>query len=382
MNLQGDTWIYDRAWWCPGNLQPADIVDIYSSKGTHSLGIKMEPYTATENIQANESIASYLIQYSKPKAKHDIALEQIIVPSDDQNYRKMNPAVLHPIIVIRNLGKEKIKNILIEYGTTGFTKNTFTWKGELDFNKTATIVLPSKIDFSQGQNKFVASINLNGKKDAWEKDNSLTTNFQSPPLLPEKMILQFLTNNKPGENEIKIMDQSGKVVFNKKPESLQPKTMYYDTLSLVKSTYTLALTDTTGDGLEFWYEPEPGYDYLRLLSMDGRLIHNFESDCGDGEMYCFSTSPEVKIDTTQTQYAFVLYPRRTSGIINLEIHADKAGTMDVIIASDGRVVEKHYYSSIKQNRVTYDLSYLKGGRYIIEVLMNGQSQFKRRFNKD
>jgi hypothetical protein len=196
------------------------------------------------------------------------------------------------------------------------------------------------------------------------------------------MILQLLTNNKPGENEIKIIDNKGKVIFNKKPLDLKPRTMYYDTLNFAQGTYALMLSDSAGDGLEFWYEVESGYGYMRLLSPDGRLIHDFESDCGDGQFYCFTTSPAAITDTNSTQYAFVLYPRRTSGIINLDVHADKPGNMDVKITSDGVLVQQHFYKAVKQNRFTYDVGYLPNGRYIIEVLIDGDSKFKRRFNKD
>ncbi len=70
------------------------------------------------------------------------------------------------------------------------------------------------------------------------------------------MVLQLLTNNKPGENEIKIIDNKGNLVFDKKPSDMKPKTMYNGTLTLNPGTYALLLSDTTGDGLEFWYEVE------------------------------------------------------------------------------------------------------------------------------
>jgi hypothetical protein len=127
---------------------------------------------------------------------------------------------------------------------------------------------------------------------------------------------------------------------------------------------------------------ESGYGYMRLLSADGRLLHEFESDCGDGQFYSFTASPNAVIDTNISQYAFVLYPRRTTGIINLDVHADKSGTMEVKITSDGVLVQQHYYRCVKQNRFTFDVGYLPNGRYIIEVLIDGESKFKRRFNKD
>jgi len=380
---QGGTWIYDRAWWCPGNLQPADIVDVFPSTGSHTFDITMEPYTATGNIQANEAIASYLIQYSGPTAKNDVALETIMVPNNDQNYIRMNPAGFNPVIQIRNLGKETLKSVTVTYGTEGFAKRTYTWKGEIAFNKTATIALPGMIDQKPGNNTFTVSLSKpNGKKDAWEDDNQLNSTFLPPPVLPQKMILQLLTNNKPSENNIVIVDSKGDSVFQKKSTELKPKTMYYDTLNLVPGDYALLLSDSAGDGLEFWYEVESGYGYMRLLSTDGRLIHDFESDCGDGQFYAFSISSSAVIDTNTTQYAFILYPRRTKGPFNLDVHADKSGAMEVKITADGVLVQQHYYKDVKQNRFTYDVGYLPKGRYIIEVLVDGESKFKRRFNKD
>jgi len=380
---QGGTWIYDRAWWCPGNLQPADLVDLFPPKGKHTLDLNMEPYTATANIQANECINSYLIQFNGPEEKNDASIENIIVPNNNQNFNRSNPAGFSPVFSVRNLGRENLKSLIITYGTEGFSRRTYNWKGEIGFNKTACITLPGDIESKPGENLFHVTISKpNGKRDAWEVDNSFNSTFLPPPVLPEKMVLQFLTNNKPGENEITIVDNKGKIVFHKQPKDLVPKTMYNDTLNLNQGTYALMLTDTAGDGLEFWYELESGYGYLRLLSMDGRLLHNFESDCGDGQFYSFNTSPAAITDTNTTQYAFILYPRRTSGIINLDVHADKPGAMDVKITSDGVLVQQHFYKSVKQNSFTYDVGYLPKGRYIIEVLMDGETKFKRRFNKD
>jgi len=267
------------------------------------------------------------------------------------------------VIQIRNLGKEHLKSLIITYGTDGFAKKTFTWKGDIAFNKTTTIALPRDIDYKQGSNTFTVKINNpNGKKDAWIADNTLSSTFLPPPVLPQKIILQLLTNNKPGENEIVIVDNKGEKVYEKKGSELKPRTMYYDTLLLTEGSYVLLLSDSVGDGLEFWYEVESGYGYMRLLSPDGRLLHDFESDCGDGQFYSFIASAAAIADTNTTQYAFTLYPRRTNGLINLDVHADKAGTMDVKFTADGVLVQQHYYKSVKQNRFTYDLIYMPKGR--------------------
>ncbi len=379
---QGGTWIYDRAWWCPGYLQPADITDMIASPGSHSLSIEMEPYTATGDKGAKESIASYMIEYMPVSQKNDVAVEEILVPSNNPQFNRLNPAGFNPRIKFRNLGSEPLTSVQIEYGTNGFSKKTYLWTGKLEFNAVADVVLPGMIQSASGLNTFtVKLIRPNGKKDAWEHDNTLTSSFDAVPILPVKMILQFRTNNKPSENKLIITDKNGKEIYSKTGKTLKPATLYTDTLSLSPENYALMLSDSAGDGLEFWYEADAGYGYLRLLDMNGRLIKNFESDCGDGMFYSFATSGNFVTDTTSTQYSFILFPRMAKDQISLDVHADISGKMEIKITADGELVENHVYNSVRQNQFTYNLNHLKPGRYIFEVLMNGESKFKRRFNK-
>lgn len=379
---QGGTWIYDRALWCPGDLQQADVYDMATTAGQHQFNINMEPYTATVNKGATESIASYMAYYTKPLARNDASIEEIMVPNKHPKYNRLNPEGATPIIQIRNNGYEALTQLTIEYGTEGLKPASYLWKGNLGFNQTATILLPGIIQHNGKLSTFNVSIKKpNGKADAWMGDNTLQSQFEAPPVQPTRFVLQFRTNNKPRENDLVIRDTKGGIVFQKSGKTLKPATVYTDTLQLSPAVYTLALSDSAGDGLEFWYEPESGYGFLRMLDLNGRLIHNFESDNGDGIHYCFEAVQNLAADTTQTQYSFVLFPRMAKEQIALDVHADLASKMDVIITSDGVPVEKHFYAQVKQGSFNYSLNHLKPGRYIIEVLMDGTSRYKRRFNK-
>jgi hypothetical protein len=238
------------------------------------------------------------------------------------------------------------------------------------------------IDFDQGVNIFEASCRIPGATDGWSGDNSLTATFHAPIVLPERMILQLLTNNKPEENDLVVSDVMGKTVFSKSHGSLMSQKLYNDTLFLPEGQYQLSLTDTKGDGLEFWYEAESGYGYLRLLTPDGRILHSFEPDCGDGQVMAFTTSPKFLADTTVNNCSFVLFPRRVKDLIYLDFHSDRPAKAEVVITADGVVVETHRYVSLKAAKMAYDVSYLKPGRYIMEVFVDGESRFKRRFNKE
>ncbi len=379
---QGGTWIYDRAYWCPGDLQVPDVIDVPAKPGEHNVSMVMEPYTATDNIQAVENFSAYLFQYSRPTHKVDVAVDQIVVPNDEQQFSRLNPACFNPHFMIRNLGSENLHSVVITYGTEGFPKKKYRWKGNLEFNQTAEITIPEVIQQVKGQNHFTVTLSKpNGKKDAWTGDNELTTTFLAPDVYPTDFILKLLTNSKPKDNKVFLVGEKSDTLFCKSPKDLDAKTLYTDTIHLKPGDYELCLTDTAGDGLEFWAEPQNGDGYLRMFDLNGNLIHAFESDCGNGEKLSFVASPDFVADTTKAQYAFSLYPRLVESNTELSMVSNKNSEMQVLITVDGTVWEKHEYHNIKNGSFSYNLTNLPKGRIVVEVLMDGISKFKGRINK-
>ena len=379
---QGGTWVYDRAYWCPGDLQVPDVIDVLTTPGKHKVTLEMEPYTATENIQANEDISAYLFNYSRPTQKVDVAIDKIRVPTDEQQYTRLNPASFNPRFLIRNLGSENLRTVYITYGTEGFPKQVLHWKGNLRFNQTAEIVIPGEIQFKYGLNKYTVSLaKPNGAKDGWMGDNVLTTSFTAPEIYPSGFILQFLTNNKPKDNRVFLIDNKQDTIFQKVPAKLEANTLYSDTIRLKAGNYELCLTDSAGDGLEFWAEPQNGDGHLRMFDLKGNLIHAFESDCGNGEKLSFTASSDFVSDTTKAVYAFALFPRLVKDKTEFSLVSNKTGNMVVQITVDGVVWEKHEYKTIKTGSFNYNLSNLPKGRIVLEAFMDGVSRFKGRLNK-
>lgn len=379
---QGGTWVYDRAYWCPGDLQRPDIIESKLKSGSHEVSLQMEPYQATENIQAEENISAFLFQYSAPLSKHDVAVERVMVPSDENEFTRLNPASINPRIIIRNLGSEPIKQLLITYWTEGFKKKTFKWKGYLQFNSTAVVDIPGKIDMGKGDNKFNVILgNPDGKKDAFAPDNYLTSTFKAPASMPLNFVIEMLTNNRPSDNTLTLVNEKGDSVLIHRPRDLKANTLYRDTLHLKQGLYELCLTDTAGDGLEFWAEPDRGFGHLRLFDMEGRLIHVVESDCGNGEMFAFEASEHFKTDTIKSLSAFSLFPRLTSRNTNLNIVSNRKDDYEVKIRVDDKVYEQHKYFNIMNGSYDYDLSAFPDGRIIMEVWQNGQSKFRARLHK-
>lgn len=379
---QGGTWVTDRAYWCPGELQLPDVFDVKTAKGKHTVSLEMEPYTATDNIQAVENIASYLFQYSAPTQKVDVEINQIFVPNNEQQYNRLNPASFNPHFVIRNLGSENLRSVVVTYGTDGFPKETFKWKGNLAFNQTAEIVIPGEIKWKEGKNSYTVSLSKpNGGKDGWMGDNEMTTTFDSPDVLPTRFVVEYLTNNKPTDNTVFLIDKKGDTIFHKLPSKVQANTVYKDTIDLKEGKYELAITDKSGDGLEFWSNRNQGDGYLRLFDLKGNLIHAFESDFGNGEKLSFTASSNFKEDELPGKYAFSVFPRVVTDKTELSVVSNKPSKMTVLITIDGVIYEQHDYSSVKNGLFPFSLTNMPDGRIIFEVLMDDVSKFKVRLNK-
>ncbi|MFC4097298.1 peptide-N-glycosidase F-related protein [Euzebyella saccharophila] len=379
---QGGTWIFDRAYWCPGDLQAPDIIDFPITKPTHTLDFEMEPYVAEENIQAYESISAMVFEYKKPSKSNDVSLEQILVPNDAPELNRLNPSVIEPKIIIKNLGSENLKEVQIKYGTEGFEEKTFLWKGNLAFYEEAYITLPGIIDFKFGENIFnVALEKPNGKSDEWINDNRKSTNFNSPKEMPQNVVVTYQTNNNPEENTVRIINTDNKIIYEKLPSKAKKDTVYRDTLKLNNGSYRMSLEDSEHNGLEFWFMPKQGFGYLQISDLEGRVLHRFESDCGVGEQLDFIIKNNPTIDTNVEQSLVKLYPRRIRETTQLLVQLEAESNGEIHILKDGDIQEKIPFSNIKEKTFEIDLSSYEDGRYVIELFVNGDSKLKQRISK-
>ncbi|POY37338.1 peptide-N-glycosidase [Solitalea longa] len=376
---QAGTWVFDRANWCPGTLLQPDLLDIKVEPGTsHTVKVDMERYEIAKPT-ADEVISAYLIQYKKVSAVNDVALEDIIVPSSKSIYGRQNPAAANPQILVKNFGATEINSLTVNYGTLGFEKKQYLWKGNLASGATATISLPGRIESKPEGNRFWSEVvKPNGQKDAFQKDNKLTVAFKPAPKLSDSLIFYFMTNNQPEQNAYILYNSEGKVMKERKLGTLKANTIYRDTLKLAKGAYTLALIDTAGDGLEFWYKPQDGSGRTRLMNTKGELLKLFESDCGSGWTYNFSV--EDQPDSVKNNQLLVgVYPSKTKDKTTLDYFSNKEEDVLVQLVKDNDVpLEEHRYQQLKEGFFTYDLGRYEKGTYYLKVLVNGQEKARKR----
>ncbi|MFV0590926.1 MAG: peptide-N-glycosidase F-related protein [Draconibacterium sp.] len=379
---QGGTWIFDRGYWCPGDLQVPDVVDIPLKKSNHTLDLNMEPFTANNIDQPREQITSYFFQYKAPNHNNDVRIEEIIAPTNKDNYNRFNPRGFSPVIKIRNLGKQDLTSLDIVYKTVGFAEKSFKWEGNLGFYEAAIITLPGEIDARPGANTFAVTLNdPSGEPDEWDGDNSLESEFEDIPNIPSKFVLDFMTNNRPKDNWLYIVNSSYDTVYAKTPEMLDTATTHLDTLELPEGNYFMQLVDTAGEGLEFWFMAQAGYGRLRLKDTEGNIIQLFESDCGNGQFYAFKADNETKVDTTIPYFSANIYPRMIKDYATLFTSTNKPSTISIRITKDGEYIESHEYANLKDAQTGLDLRHLEEGRYVMEIYLNKKHQMNRRFNK-
>lgn len=379
---QGGTWIFDRAYWCPGDLQAPDIIDFPVTDTSHTIDFEMEPYTATENIQANESISALLFQYGEPAKKFDVSLDQILVPSSAPELNRFNPSIAEPKIVIKNLGSEPLTSLTIVYGTQGFDEKTLEWTGNLDFYEETLVTLPGSIDFNFGGNSFYAELKKpNGQKDEWPSDNKNESSFNSPKEMPKQVVVTYKSNNTPEENMIRILNGANKVIYEIDPQTVQKDMLYKDTLDLTLGTYRMTLEDSAHNGLEFWFMPQQGFGYLQLSDTTGRVLHRFESDCGIGEQFDFSVKENPRLDDEVEQSLLKLHPRRIQDKTQLFVQLQQPTDGEIHILKDGDVQKTIPFSQVKDTTFTIDMVDFEDGRYVIELFLNNESKLKQRISK-
>ena len=178
----------------------------------------MEPYE-TEKPSAKELLTAYVIEYGKINATNDVTLIDIVQPSTNLNYSRINPLGGLPLIRVKNNGSKPLKKMNITYFIVGEKVNTYKWSGNVSFGETAMITLPTEIFSTKESAKFRVELSRpNGDRDAFVSDNKMESEYIRPNIFPEKIIVYYKTNKKPKQNWGSIKNSFGEVLFEKDEE--------------------------------------------------------------------------------------------------------------------------------------------------------------------
>jgi len=375
---QAGTWIFDRANWCPGDLIQPDIYDFDFNQPSRTVQLQMENY-ASPKPSANELISAYVIQYKPYVEKNDVAIEDIIIPSNKAIHSRVNPAAFGPTIVIKNNGSNTLASLEIAHGAEGQKTNKFIWKGSLKPGKMDTVSMPGLI-IQEGNLAYHFELDRpNRKKDGYKADNQMTSSYSLTPVHESKLIFHLETNKAAEDNAYQIIDAKGNIIFERALGTLAADTTYKDSMDLPFGEYQLLLTDKGGDGLEFWYKTRAGRGKAILLNQEGKIVKSFDSDFGNSITYNFTVGENTD-PIKEDEISLGVFPTRTNDFTYFDYLSNNPEEVTIKLINDprGEVVEEHHYRNFKEGRLTFDLSRYPKSRYFFRVFVKDKVVYNKR----
>lgn len=374
---QGGTWVYDRANWCPGAevwTYDFELTPFTTPGGTINLDHDVQAYSHTGGWDYYQ-IEDQLVSYSAPNFTLDAALEDILSPSKDQMWARMNPVCTAPVIKIRNTGSTTLTSLTITYGMNGATPSVYTWTGSLPFMESAMVTLGT-FNWAMGASDFTVTISSpNGGVDQYAFNNQKVNKYTYPAVMPSPFVIEFRTNNYPWEDMYTLKDDAGTIIVSRNGATLSANTIYKDTVTLANGCYTLEMRDTGEDGLAFWANPSQGSGYLRLRKVTpSSIIKTYPTDFG-GQIYQQFT---VGLTSSMDDYFLVdnttlsVYPNPSDGHVFIDINmtTKQDGVVDIVDVL-GKNVYHYEFKSLTAESVEADLSHLRSGVYFV-VLKSGK----------
>jgi hypothetical protein len=266
---------------------------------------------------------------------NDVALDAIIAPNSDPNFKIDNAICLNPKIRIKNIGQKAAKELYIDYWVDAKNKQTYIWRGEIKNSEIKEIELP-QMSWKGTDTKspiFYCSIQKNQYNSSFWND-LLASKFNLVDQLPsEKIILELKSSSgeQKNKNKIKLVNASNQVVFEK--EYFGDSKTYLDTIQVPKNCYKLTLIDSNseyecGDGLSFWfsnhkpiskdsfgYGNTPG-SFRILNAKDQSELKKFNPDFGGLIMYQFSTHSLFDENLNEIKNKYILQNQALKKIYN------------------------------------------------------------------
>ena len=237
-----------------------------------------------------------LISYGAPNFLLDVEIVDIISPSSQDKFSRINPICSNPKIIIQNSGKFNIKTVDIIYGFKGNKKSYFSWNGNLEFLEKDTLELPSLYweDYIDNNQFSVELRSPNGMGDENFNNNKLVSISEKPIIFPSTFRLKVNTNNinRARENSFTISNSDGKIFYSS--DKFRDDTEYNYDIELELGCYQFLFNDLMEDGISVhWWNRNSNPEKVgingsvKILSLDNEELYQFKLDFGQELMLNF-----------------------------------------------------------------------------------------------
>lgn len=369
---QGGNWVGAREGWCPGDVVGNFDFNITPHISSNRVELDYDLTDVPANNQGmrggNYRMAMQLFQFGEASFTTDAEIVMVKRPTDWGYYQRMNPACASPVISVKNTGSGDITSMTIEYGVSGGTKKTFEWTGDLPFLEVIDIELPieaSQFWVGDDDHIFTATVaEVNGSADQYDANNSYTTHFELPEILPrERFYVQLRTNNVPEANAFEIRDASGKLVDRK--EGFAANTLYREPFDLANGCYTFTFFDE-GYGLDYWAWPAQGSGTLNITDEDGKILKSFDPDFGEQVYWPFAVGTVSTVQEIVRAEGLQVYPNPSEGSFTIELSNVHADYHVEVYSSTGQLVYTQRQKGTGINLHTLNLD-ASNGVYVVKV---------------
>lgn len=377
---QAGTWVYSRANWCPGAVVKPHLYDFSISSGSvHTVDLEMEQFIAgNQSSLGTYSYSSQFIHYKAPTLSNDAGIEDIVSPSMADVHARLNADCANPVIQVKNNGKNTITSLTFEYGFLKSARQTHTWGGTIRPQEIQKITLPGYVVPRLNDTTFKVMITkTNGQDDGYNPDNTMMSYSGIPQTFPNRFFLMYRPNKSMNENAYTITDANGKVLYRKSWQGLLSTIVYRDTFDLPVGCYNFTLTDENNDGIDFWANKQNvGSGFIRLMKEDGSVLKTLSGDFGSFTTTRFMVGTNVGIgeqEGSATSYMRV-YPNPSAGNITIDVGLGQVSDAQVMITDMlGRNVYTHQYQSLGSDVLAVDLTHLKNGAYLVNLVTSTQT---------
>jgi hypothetical protein len=382
---QGGTWPYAREGWCPGDQVKEyefELTPFITPGDSVELDYVINPVPANDPGQAGGNyIAAYdLISYSAPNFQNDAAIKDVLNPNNYEYYSKWNPTCSNPRVILKNTGANPLTSCRITCWVTYENYIYLDWTGNLNFLEEQIVEIPVTDnnfwydwDSTQTFRAFVHNVNGNNGDDENNQNSMKTVHFDAPERIDGPFFVWLTTNNKASENNYRLQDHAGNIIFER--DQLTNQTQYKDTFNLAPGCYSIIIEDTDSDGLSFWYSSQVEGETagsMRLRLVGGSYIEFFPGDFGSYHRYDFSVGFTMNVPENDLMHQIAIFPNPSNGLTTVEVSGAVNNDANLeILDLTGRLIHSEKMNATANFAESFvDVSTYKSGTYLVKVITN------------
>ena len=382
---QGGTWPYAREGWCPGDQVKEyefELTPFVTPGDSVELDYVINAVPANDPGQAGGNyIAAYdLISYSAPNFQNDAAIKDVLNPNNYEYYSKYNPTCSNPRVILKNTGSNPLTSCRITCWVTFENYIYLDWTGELNFLEEQIVEIPVTDnnfwydwDSSKTFRAFVHNVNGANGDDEYNQNSMKTVHFDAPERIDGPFFVWLTTNNKASENNYRLQDHAGNIIFER--TQLTNQTQYKDTFNLAPGCYSIIIEDTDSDGLSFWYSSQVEGETagtMRLRQVGGGYIEFFPGDFGSYHRYDFSVGFTVDLPENEMKHEIAVFPNPSNGLTTIEVSGvvNNDASLEILDLTGRLIYSEKMNATANFAESFVDVSTYKSGTYLVKIITN------------